>query len=364
EPERWQAMKKAATENPATHRLGSIAELFGDARWRKRAIIGLLLSSSGIIGLWAIGFFSFDLTRSVFRKTFEAEARAQGEAKKDLDFMRLVLDDLESSGGKSDAVQVVFKKLQPSDLLNLEPKSKDVQVVFKAILALRKEQKAFSRAALLAEIDKLEHGADNPRSEASGHVGPLLAAHAPAQPSVVEHVARISKRTKEISGRLTLWAGITSIMFNLGAAFGIYAFTRITAFSGRRPAFAVSYVLAMLSTAWVFWFLDSLSDVFWMVPIMGFCQLALFGGYAIYFPELFPTRLRSTGTSFCYNGARFIAALGPTALGLLTRRVFSGYAEPQPLRYAGVTMCAGFLIGLLVLPFAPETRGQPLPETD
>jgi MFS family permease len=99
-----------------------------------------------------------------------------------------------------------------------------------------------------------------------------------------------------------------------------------------------------------------------MVPIMGFCQLALFGGYAIYFPELFPTRLRSTGTSFCYNGARFLAAAGPAALGLLTSRVFNSQAEP--LRYAGMTMCSVFLIGLLILPFAPETRGQPLPETD
>ena len=44
---------------------------------------------------------------------------------------------------------------------------------------------------------------------------------------------------------------------------------------------------------------------------MGFFQLALFAGFAIYLPELFPLRLRSTGTSFCYNVGRFIAASGP-----------------------------------------------------
>src|SRR5262249_38238404 len=132
-----------------------------------------------------------------------------------------------------------------------------------------------------------------------------------------------------------------SVMLNLGAAFGIYAFTRVTHRMGRRPAFAIAYVAAMLSTAWVFWFLDARSDVFWMVPIMGFCQLALFGGYAIYFPELFPTRLRSTGISFCYNVARYVAAAGPSMLGLLSSQVFAeskGFAEP--LRYAGVTMCS------------------------
>ena len=159
-----------------------------------------------------------------------------------------------------------------------------------------------------------------------------------------------------------VWASVTSIVLNVGAFFGIYAFSRVTHRIGRRPAFAISFVLAMLSTAFVFWQLQSIGDIFWMIPIMGFCQLALFGGYAIYFPELFPTRLRSTGTSFCYNIARFVAAAGPTMLGVLSRDVFGHHPQPEPLRYAGITMCAVFLLGLAVLPFAPETKGQPLPE--
>ena len=96
-----------------------------------------------------------------------------------------------------------------------------------------------------------------------------------------------------------------------------------------------------------------------MIPLMGFTQLALFGGYAIYLPELFPTRLRSTGTSFCYNVGRLAAAAGPLGLGLLTSRVYQG---PNAMRYAGMTMSLVFLLGLAALPFAPETRGQPLPE--
>jgi MFS family permease len=100
-----------------------------------------------------------------------------------------------------------------------------------------------------------------------------------------------------------------------------------------------------------------------MVPIMGFCQLSLFGGYAIYFPELFPTRLRSTGTSFCYNVGRFAAALGPLVKSALERYFQSLADDPiQSLRYAGVTMCAVFLVGFFVLPFLPETKGKPLPE--
>ena len=99
-----------------------------------------------------------------------------------------------------------------------------------------------------------------------------------------------------------------------------------------------------------------------MVPLAGFFQLSLFGGYAIYFPELFPTRLRSTGTSFCYNVGRFVAAAGPFTLGKLIGSVYKGYEGALPFRYAGVTMCSIFLVGLFAVIFIPETKGKPLPE--
>jgi MFS family permease len=228
EPEQW---RRAAHDRK---QLGSMGELFSDPRWRRHAIIGMLLAFSGVVGLWGIGFFSFDLLRSVLDKT------------------------------------------------NMS------------------------------------------------------------------------------AGDKTFWTGMTSLLQNAGSFFGVYAFTRATSRFGRKKAFTVSFIAAMLATAFTFWNLKTFSDIFWMIPLMGFCQLSLFGGYAIYLPELFPTRLRSTGTSFCYNVGRFVAALGPLALGLLTSRVFAGYNEP--MRYAGVTMCLVFLIGLATVPFAPETKDQPLPE--
>jgi MFS family permease len=162
-----------------------------------------------------------------------------------------------------------------------------------------------------------------------------------------------------LTGQLSIWAGITSMMLNLGAFVGIYAFGSVSQKIGRKPTFALCFIAAMLSTAFVFWKLKNFSDIFWMLPIMGACQLSLFGGYAIYFPELFPVNLRSTGTSFCYNVGRFVAASGPTMLGFLTGTVYANQAEP--MRYAGITMCSVFLIGLIVLPFAPETKDRPLP---
>jgi hypothetical protein len=36
--------------------------------------------------------------------------------------------------------------------------------------------------------------------------------------------------------------------------------------------------------------------------------------------------------------------------------------DTEGLRWGGVTMCSVFLLGLIALPFLPETRGKPLPE--
>ena len=156
------------------------------------------------------------------------------------------------------------------------------------------------------------------------------------------------------------------MMIQVGAFTSMMLAARICQRIGRKPFFAIALTAAMLSTAFVFRYLDDPSDIWWMLPIMGFCQLSLFAGYAIYFPELFPTRLRSTGTSFCYNVGRFVAAGGPFVLGLLTSSVYAGLKSPawmaEPMRPAGMTMCAAFLLGLAVLPFLPETKGRPLPE--
>ncbi len=240
EPERWQKMK---SQSAATSRaVGSYAALLSDPRWRKNALIGLVMACTGVIALWGIVFFVFDLVDSVMRKELIAEG--------------LTGDDLNGAVGQ--------------------------------------------------------------------------------------------------------WKGTASLMLNVGAFSGMLAFTSFTQRTNRRTAFAVAFVGAMVTTALTFWLLRDPWHIYVLVPLMGFFMLGIFGGYAIYFPELFPTSLRSTGTSFCYNVGRFLAASGPWTIGLLSSRVFGDTDEP--LRYAGLAMCSVFVVGLLALPFAPETKGHPLPE--
>jgi hypothetical protein len=311
-------------------------------------------------------FFCFDLGGSVFRTQFDAEARQAGEAELDRQFVRAVV-------ASPQALNDVKQDVKPAELLDLSAGHSDAQSVWAAIVALRKEETAITVESVLAEAEKQD--ADNARldDEARAAAAARRQAYLVGDPAdgaptadletIQEHAQRIAQRATETQGRITSWKGYMSLTLNIGAFFGIYAFSMLTHRVGRRWAFAVSFVAAGVSTALTFWYLDDTTDVFWMIPIMGFCMLSVFGGYAIYFPELFPTRLRSTGTSFCYNVGRFVAAIGPLTLGYLASEVFGHHTEPgAPLRYAGVTLCSVFVISLLALPFAPETKGQPLPE--
>jgi MFS family permease len=174
---------------------------------------------------------------------------------------------------------------------------------------------------------------------------------------------------------------LTSFLQNFGAFFGIYGFGVITGLVGRRLAFLLSFLLAFVSTIAVFGFMRETWQIWWMIPLLGFSTLTVFGGYAIYFPELYPTRLRSSGVGFCYNVARYLAAAAPFFMGTFaslftapegSQRAAEGLSYlsilsslgsvDTPFRYATIALCAVFLIGILVIPFAPETKGKPLPE--
>jgi len=154
--------------------------------------------------------------------------------------------------------------------------------------------------------------------------------------------------------------GLGTALQDVGAFFGMITFTLVASFLSRRLAFLGSFILCLGVTAFVFNSLKTANDAYWMLPMMGFAQLAVFAGYSIYFPELFPTRMRGSGVGFCYNTVRYLAAPFPTLMGYLAANVFAGHAEP--FRMAAVVMSLVYLIGAVALIWAPETKGKPLPE--
>ena len=59
--------------------------------------------------------------------------------------------------------------------------------------------------------------------------------------------------------------------------------------------------MALASVWFTFGWLSRGPDVYWMLPLLGLCTCGIFGVIIVYLPELYPTRLRTTGTGFCYN---------------------------------------------------------------
>jgi MFS family permease len=155
--------------------------------------------------------------------------------------------------------------------------------------------------------------------------------------------------------------GFGTALQDMGSFMGIVAFTVVAAFVGRRPAFFGSFILCLVVTIYVFNNLRTGTDAYWMLPMMGFAQLSVFGGYSIYFPELFPTRLRGTGVGFCYNTVRYLTAGFPPMLMYLNAVLVRQGVE-EPFRKAATILSLIFVLGLVALIWAPETKDQPLPE--
>lgn len=146
------------------------------------------------------------------------------------------------------------------------------------------------------------------------------------------------------------------IIQTIGGGIGLLAFGPISARWGRRRTFMLFHGAAFMIVPVTCFVPQSYSMLLVLLPIFGFFTLGMHAGYAIYFPELFPTHLRATGTSFCFNGGRVLAV--PVLF-------FSGWLKSQEglaLPTAVTALGTLFLLGLVFIYFLPETKGQELPE--
>jgi hypothetical protein len=128
---------------------------------------------------------------------------------------------------------------------------------------------------------------------------------------------------------------------------------------GRRTMYAI-YVSCSAAALMATFGLDLPADTrLYMYFFIGLTVFGVFGSFTFYLPELFPTRLRSTGSGFCYNIGRVVTAGGVFLVGAIAQ---SAKGDPEIIVR---TMCMiGFvpLVGLLLLHWVIETRGRPMPE--
>lgn len=97
--------------------------------------------------------------------------------------------------------------------------------------------------------------------------------------------------------------------------------------------------------------------------LLGGLTASFYGFFPLYFPELFPTSVRATGQGFCFNFGRLIAAVGSLQLANLVK--FFGSSDAQ-LSVSGteaqayMALSCVYFIGMILVWFAPETKGHQL----
>lgn len=258
EPEKWQEAKEEGK------RMGSYADLFGDARWRARALLGMTLAAVGLGTFWGVCVATQDLTREL-------------------------LLSIASENFKTSLTSLVQ-----------------------------------SGAGVYCWPQLIE-------------VGGLL--------------HKFGVESSEADRESKFAYGIIQVT---GALFGQLSFGPLCARLGRKRTFALMHVLSFIMVLVVCYLPRSYMQMLILLPLFGFVTLSIHSGYAIYFPELFPNHLRSTGASFCFNAGRLIAA--PVL-------ILSGYVKTITSLPNAIAMLGGlFLLGLLVLAYLPETKGEDLPE--
>ena len=175
-----------------------------------------------------------------------------------------------------------------------------------------------------------------------------------------EDEAAAKEVLSSMSGPIKRWEMLGMFLVTTGGGVGLLSFGPICERLGRRATFLLFHLGGLVSALIVFLGMASASAaaLCWMLPVFGYMTLGLHAGYAIYFPELFPTRLRGTGGGFCFNGGRFLAASILTVRGWMRSEQGLGLS----LESTASILSLLFLVGLLVLLVAPETKGQELPD--
>jgi MFS family permease len=141
----------------------------------------------------------------------------------------------------------------------------------------------------------------------------------------------------------------------IGGGLGLVLFGSISNRMGRKGAFVLYHLAAFVMVLVLYQIvIPGQFSTVWMsvvLPVFGFFTLGMHAGYAVYFPELYPTRLRGTGSGFCFNMGRLATAFAFLAFGTF----------PLSADRKAMVLAPLYLLGVAIVAFARETRGEELP---
>jgi MFS family permease len=324
ESEKWQESQSSTADSSSGAASGSLTELLTTPSLLKRALIGLSLASIGLGTYWGIYAWGPELVRQVLTDDVDT---LSGE---DLD--QRVVDVLTPH---------IDESLFPPEETNLKSMTPAEIAVWKVLGVLA--------GAVDETSEKIKPIKDNEKLLTDA----VTAIEKRSSRETVEPLYRELARGQLGSAFRSSKGSSAYLLMNFtGGLLGLLCFAPLASYTSRRMAFAVYHIGALVLAPATFLLADSYEACVVLLSVMAFFVVGMHAGYAIYFPELFPTRLRATGASFCFNVARLVSAI--VIVGRVPLKAEFG------LRYAVSIMALLFAFGLVAIWFAPETRDAEL----
>ena len=153
-------------------------------------------------------------------------------------------------------------------------------------------------------------------------------------------------------------ASMATALLSVGTILGCLALPPLAERMGRRKTLGLYFigmaVCIYLSFGWAFYLQNGLVPFVVVLFFLGF-----FGGnfamFSLWLPEQYSTSIRATAFAFTTSFGRFIGA----GVNFLLGSMIHSYGS---IGVPVATTAIAFVLGLLVIPFAMETKGMPLPE--
>jgi MFS family permease len=174
-------------------------------------------------------------------------------------------------------------------------------------------------------------------------------------PASVTQLATAAGFTGPAAARL---ASYGTMLLSAGTILGCLILPTLADRWGRRTTLAVYFSVMFFSIAIGFGYIFYLTSgaLPWFMVCLFFLGLggANFAMFTLWLPEQYPTECRASAFAFTTSVGRFIGA-GITFL------VGAGVSHFGTIGIPVAITSVAFLIGLALIPFGEETRGQPLP---
>src|SRR5262249_32645270 len=170
-------------------------------------------------------------------------------------------------------------------------------------------------------------------------------------------VREIAVREGRTAAEATRLASYGTMLLSAGTILGCVVLPFLAESLGRRLTLGLYFVVMFLSIAvgfgYVFYLPQGLNRFLFVLFFLGVGG-ANFAMYTLWLPEQYDTQCRASAFAFATSFGRFIGA-GITFLVGAGVTYFHTIGTPVALT------SVAFLIGLLLLPFGKETKGEPLP---